>query len=227
MRVHPTLAAAPILIAALGAGCASSGPVHAPISESAPAVSPRLAQLGRTMTGAFSSSAQAAADPEHFKDVRLVMTRIWPERTDGLWLYVEQALATDLANPYRQRVYHVTERADGTLVSGVSTLAGDPLRFTDGSGRPFNFAAVTPAALASRDGCDVILRESGGVYAGKTDDSGCSSDLRGAAYATSEVRIAPGEIVSWDRGFDAAGKQVWGATKGGYVFKRVSARAAK
>jgi hypothetical protein len=28
----------------------------------------------------------------------------------------------------------------------------------------------------------------------------------------------PGKIVSWDRGFDASGAQVWGAEKGGYIF---------
>ncbi|MEY2746457.1 MAG: CpeT/CpcT family, partial [Planctomycetota bacterium] len=26
---------------------------------------------------------------------------------------------------------------------------------------------------------------------------------------------------SWDRGFDAAGKQVWGSTKGPYLFERL------
>ena len=28
-------------------------------------------------------------------------------------------------------------------------------------------------------------------------------------------------LLSWDRGFDAAGKQVWGAEKGPYEFLRV------
>jgi hypothetical protein len=27
-------------------------------------------------------------------------------------------------------------------------------------------------------------------------------------------------ILSWDRGFDANGNQVWGAEKGGYIFKK-------
>jgi hypothetical protein len=28
-------------------------------------------------------------------------------------------------------------------------------------------------------------------------------------------------MITWDRGFDAEGKQVWGATAGGYIFRRV------
>ena len=50
----------------------------------------------------------------------------------------------------------------------------------------------------------------------------CASDLRGAAYATSEVTITPQFVLSWDRGFDNTGKQVWGATEGPYVFLRES-----
>lgn len=40
------------------------------------------------MVGSYSSEAQSLADKE-FRDVRLHMTRIWPERKDGCWLYVE------------------------------------------------------------------------------------------------------------------------------------------
>ena len=57
---------------------------------------------------------------------------------------------------------------------------------------------------------------------GGTRGEGCASNLRGAAYATSEVVIMPGRIESWDRGFDAEGHQVWGAEKGAYVFVRKS-----
>ena len=34
------------------------------------------------------------------------------------------------------------------------------------------------------------------------------------------MRITAESIVSWDRGFDQAGSQVWGAEKSGYVFVR-------
>jgi len=59
------------------------------------------------------------------------------------------------------------------------------------------------------------------TYEGSTEGNNCESDLRGAKYATSEVKISKDGIISWDRGYDAEGKQVWGAEKGGYIFKRV------
>jgi len=35
------------------------------------------------------------------------------------------------------------------------------------------------------------------------------------------VTLTADRMVSWDRGVDAGGRQVWGAERGGYVFDRV------
>jgi hypothetical protein len=47
------------------------------------------------------------------------------------------------------------------------------------------------------------------------------STLRGASWESSEVVLLPGVLETWDRGFDAAGQQVWGAVKGPYRFVRL------
>ena len=182
-----------------------------------------LSALSDSMTGTFSSADQSKADPTNYFDVRLVMSLVWTERSDGMWLYVEQAIATSTAKPYRQRVYHVTAELDGTFHSAVFTLPGDLLRFTDGSGRPTAaFEEVTPETLRSRDGCTVVLHaQPDGSYTGGTVGSDCPSDRQGAKYASSEIVISANQIASWDRGFDERGKQVWGAEKGGYVFNRI------
>ncbi|MBS4016235.1 MAG: hypothetical protein KGZ86_07390, partial [Candidatus Latescibacteria bacterium] len=69
---------------------------------------PDLQRLADYMTGYFSSEAQALADTDYF-DIRLRMQRVWQNRTDGYWLYVEQAVAGYEAKPYRQRVYRVSQ----------------------------------------------------------------------------------------------------------------------
>jgi len=58
-------------------------------------------------------------------------------------------------------------------------------------------------------------------FAGQTGNKTCSSELRGARYASSKVTVTKNEILSWDQGFDKEDKQVWGATKGGYIFKKI------
>jgi hypothetical protein len=186
---------------------------------------PALAELAARMTGVFSSAGQAKADSE-FRDVRLVMVPVWTGRTDGPWLYVEQAIADALDRPYRQRVYRLRKTADGQAVeSVVYALPGDPLRFAAAWKQERPLADLAPADLLERTGCAIRLeRRADGAWAGATSPKSCPSDLRGASYATSEVEIGDGLMGTWDRGHDAEGKQVWGAEKGGYRFVKVAPR---
>jgi hypothetical protein len=179
-----------------------------------------VAELERVtgfLTGTFSSEAQSKEDKAFF-DVRLRMTPIWPERKGEHWLYVEQAISNALDKPYRQRVYHVVWK-DGGPVSLVYTLPGDPLKYAGAWKQPKPLSDLTPEQLVARDGCGIVLkRQPDGSYKGATVGNECKSDLRGATYATSEVALKEDSLTSWDRGFDASGKQVWGAVKGPYVF---------
>jgi hypothetical protein len=185
-----------------------------------------LEQLVTMMCGEFNSAEQSARDPD-YRDISLKIARIWPQSTDGAWLYVEQAVATMADRPYRQRVYHVTQVPGSkalTFRSEVYTLPGDPKAFVGAWKEPTRFAAMTPAMLVERQGCAVILTQTGpGVFAGSTVERNCQSEFQKASYATSEVVIDQRGMVSWDRGFDHEGKQVWGATNGGYHFVRVGA----
>lgn len=169
------------------------------------------------MTGSFDSRAQAALDPD-YREILLHMTPVFTERTDGHWLYVEQAVATASDKPYRQRVYRVHEE-EGGLVSEVYMLPGDSLRFTGTWRDPSLFQGVKVESLTLKDGCSIHLKaRADGSFAGSTDGSMCPSELRGAKYATSKVTITEALLESWDQGFDASGKQVWGAEKGPYRF---------
>jgi CpeT protein len=174
------------------------------------------------MTGSFSSAGQAAADPDNYFDIRLEMAPIWTDREDGHWLYVEQAVATALKRPYRQRIYHVHALDDDVYASDVYLLPGDPLEFAGAHEKPSLLDGVTPEDLTLREGCTVYLqRMKDGSYFGQTEVGPCSSSLGEAAYATSEISMTADGLVSWDRGFDESGQQVWGATRGGYIFMKV------
>ncbi|MFH2051153.1 MAG: chromophore lyase CpcT/CpeT [bacterium] len=200
--------AAALLLATL-AGCAAT---------SAGRRSADLDVLVAWMTGSFSSGAQAEADPDNYYDIRLEMAPIWPGRTDGAWLYVEQAAASSLDQPYRQRVYRVREVEPGLFASEVYELP-DPDAAVGAWRDPARLAGLTPDDLIPREGCTVYLRrQSDGSFTGGTRDRECGSSLRGATYATSEITLQGNRLESWDRGWDTAGVQVWGAEKGPYVF---------
>ncbi|MFZ9870521.1 MAG: chromophore lyase CpcT/CpeT [Candidatus Kapaibacteriota bacterium] len=170
------------------------------------------------MEGSFSSAQQAAADSQYYH-VDLHMARIWRDRTDGAWFYVEQAMGSTPEAPYRQRVYHVQRIEEGMLESIVYELR-TPSAVVGAWKEPSQFNNITPEQLVLRRGCEVYLQATGESFVGGTHGTACRSDLRGASYASSQVTIMADRIVSWDRGFNAADEQVWGARSGGYVFLR-------
>jgi hypothetical protein len=178
------------------------------------------------MIGSFSSEEQAEKDSNYY-NIELEIVQIWKDRTDGPWIYIEQAVAESKDKPYRQRVYQLRKRKDGEIESIVYTFP-DPLRFAGDYKKNFSLLRLTPDSLTLREGCEVVLYQADdGYFEGSTVDKNCSSDLRGASYATSKVLIDRDKLISWDRGFDKNGNQVWGATEGGYIFKKKLNRLQK
>lgn len=175
-----------------------------------------LDELLSLMVGRFSSENQARQDTNYF-NISLVMTQIWNSRTDGKWLYIEQAAASKPDKPYRQRVYHVQHPSKNTFTSAIYTIK-DPLTFAGLHSDTAKRNKLTFDLIELKEGCTVTLQKHNNVYTGGTDGDKCPSDLRGAKYATTKITLKKGELESWDQGFDASGKQVWGATKGGYIF---------
>lgn len=175
--------------------------------------------LVEIMQGHYTSELQSKKDSTYF-NISLRMTPIW--KSKGAYLYVEQAMASKQDKPYRVRIYKLSERPDGKIVSEIYTLKDEKAwigKYTD----PSLFDALTEADLELKSGCEVVLeRISKNTFRGATGEKSCPSELRGASYATSKVTVTKNSILSWDQGFDAAGKQVWGAEKGGYEFLKVN-----
>ena len=209
MKVCCVLPVVIVVVAAVG--LAAAGTDQAPPSD--------FEQLVAWMTGSFSSAAQAGEDPEFF-DIRLHMARVWKGRDDGVWLYVEQAVAESPDAPYRQRVYRVRELAPELFESRVYSFE-DPSPWVGAWALDEPLAGVGPEDLRDREGCAILMRRRGDAFMGGTLGRLCQSRLRGAAYATSEVEITADQMVSWDRGFDDSGTQVWGSESGGYLFRRI------
>lgn len=176
------------------------------------------------MTGSFSSEAQSKAD-SNFYDIRLHMVEIQMGNEPGNWLYVEQAMGSAQDKPYRQRVYQVVEITLCIYESRVYEFE-NPLQYAGGWNDASKLSNLTFDKLILRDGCSITLKYEhelvGDIninrFVGSTGATSCPSSLRGASYATSEVIITEDQLLSWDRGWDVNGKQVWGAETGGYIF---------
>jgi len=171
--------------------------------------------LAKWMQGSFDSQEQHLKDTANYFDIRLEIIPVWADRSDGIWFYVEQAVAGHLDKPYRQRIYQLTENAKGEFESKIFLLT-DPLRF---AGHSELIEKLNPDSITKKEGCSVFLRRADRkTFQGGTVGKNCPSERGGSKYATSEVLITESKLESWDRGFDEKDVQVWGAEKGAYIF---------
>ena len=178
-----------------------------------------LLDLYGLMQGSFNSAEQALTDSAFF-DITLHMYPIWEGKEH--YLYVEQSVSSMQDRPYRQRIYQLKRTSDSAITSYIYKIPNDSL-WIGAWKNADSFNALNPTDLISLNGCEVILSAVGtNHYKGSTGEKSCESTLYGASYAHSAVEISEGTIYSWDRGLDADGKQIWGAVKGGYIFKKLS-----
>jgi hypothetical protein len=183
------------------------------------------------LIGSMDSSAQARKDPE-YRDVRMTHCKVQvlegPESLlkEAVFLYVEQAMNLALDRPYRQRFMRLSPAPSGSGVVSSVHEPSEPQRFTGLCTRPEASRTLKASELGRVD-CSVLLRKVGKDYVGETPAGGCPSTHMGSSYMTSKAVLREDGMDSWDQGFDGQGKQVWGARKGPYEFRRVTLAYAK
>lgn len=174
-------------------------------------------ELIKIMQGHYSSEKQSKADSTYF-NISLRMVPIWKNK--GHYLFVEQAIFSKQDKPYRVRIYKLSHEGE-QYISQIYTLKNEK----DWIGKwntPEAFDALSENDIELKQGCEVVLKRiEKNKFSGQTGVKTCSSELRGASYATSKVTVLKKQILSWDQGFDKDGKQVWGAIKAGYIFDKL------
>lgn len=192
---------------------AADGPAAPP--DAGPSLD-EVAWVHRALLGRFDSRDQAMRDAR-FLAIQLQTCEVPVPELGPRVMYVEQARLDATNAPYRQRLY-VIEREEGGVRSRVFEFH-TPATVV-GLCADVSRADVRPKDVFEREGCAVHLRAVDGRFEGGTRGEGCESTLMGARYATSEVVLREDGMDSWDRGFDARMRQVWGATAGAYRFVR-------
>ena len=70
-------------------------------------------------------------------------------------------------------------------------------------------------------GCELNLAYRDAAFRGMISEGSCPNQWGGASYVTSTIGIGEEQIVSFNRGWDDTGKQVWGPEEGGYILERL------
>jgi len=215
-----------VLADAAGPDAGMSSPdagASSPDAEPAPDASAPIeaADLLRDyLSGRFDSADQATSDPRYFA-IQLWICPVDAPELGPRVLYVEQARSDSLAQPYRQRLYVIDPIAEDPQTRAVSRVfeLTAPAR-SIGLCERAELGVFTASDATEKVGCGVFMAHDGDHFTGATRDRDCPSSLNGASYTSSEVELRAEQMTSWDRGYDGAGAQVWGATAGPYRFVR-------
>lgn len=194
-----------------------------PLCAQSPAAAREIDELVAWLAGTFDSKDQAEPDKD-YQVIRMV-TVVVPKSLLSFGapvLYREQATLDGADRPTLQRLMRIEQDPGGKILVRLFELK-DPISAAGKWRDASDLALFGKNDVREREGCLVTLRPVGDRYEGGTSGKGCVSSLRGAAYATSEVKIWKDRIETWDRGYDGDGKQVWGPTKGPYHFVKRSA----
>lgn len=174
------------------------------------------------MAGTFDTTEQAKLDAE-VPPLRAVAVLVPKSRlSDGaLVLYREEARLDRLDRPERQRFLRVEEVASGRVVVRMFELK----EAASAAGKwrtPEVLALFSRNDVRDRPACAITMTKKGDHYEGSATDLGCAPPLLGVSRPTSEIRLWPGRMETWERGFDAKGVQVWGPRKGPFRWEKRS-----
>lgn len=197
---------------------------------------PGPADLARAMIGSFATLPGDAEN--NFAETRFLFTNpaLLAALADGqeeAVLVYSSLLSGPERKPYRRRVT-VISRADGVIRTSAFAFV-DGSRFADGLPSPEALAAILPddlaRGIAAAEGADCAMRWTPGVkpahWRGYIAPVDCRlwSERRGAFIALeAETRLSPGRIEQTERGFDEAGKVLFGTAPGVFIVQVATER---
>lgn len=181
--------------------------------------SPDFDQMVEWITGEFTSAEQSGKD-KAYKNASLNNVQIWPNATNGAWIYSEESLNSAPENPIQQRIFFISEITDSEFSIDVYNLPNKE-NYKGAWQNPETFSEISVFDLKFKDGCTLFLFYDGFQYSGETNKGTCPSDMEGATYSTSRIILVPDEIHLWDRGYNSADELMWGSEKGPYVYKNL------
>ncbi|MGF1522933.1 MAG: chromophore lyase CpcT/CpeT [Leptolyngbyaceae cyanobacterium] len=192
-----------------------------PVGVATPSSEPVEAVVNH-LVGIMDTSAQAAVDSNR---VSVQMTTCRVELAEnsatvaGAYLYQEQALTERLDSPYRQRFLHIVADEDSEGAKSLTFKPIDSEAWVGLCDRPSSERVIPSTALFADAVCTVVLQPADSGYVGTTPSEGCPVNLHGAVRLTNTIVLHEAGMDTWDRGFDAAGIQVWGAEDTPYEFR--------
>jgi uncharacterized lipoprotein YbaY len=203
---------------AIGIVTLTSIPWFTAPTASATDLTQQAEQVVQHLEGILSTAARAAANPK-VANVTMTTCRVQVANppADSIYLYQEQAIADKLTQPYRQRILEIRPSPASQTIRSQSFKLADQAKWVNFCDRPSRPIQPQDFPIGV---CAVFLKPTPEGFSGTTEATGCPANVRGAVMIRNRIRLHPNGMDTWDRGYDAQGKQVWGAGDEPYQFLR-------
>jgi hypothetical protein len=178
---------------------------------------PEVDRAAQHLIGSMDTAQRAAQNPKVSNVTMTTCRATTPTANpDIIYLYQEQALSQELAKPYRQRILELSWQPFSQTVRSRAFKLNNPSTVV-------NFCNRTDRTIAEPDFpaaiCSVFLKPTPTGFVGTTPADGCPTTARGAVRIRNRIELHELGMDTWDRGFDAQGKQIWGAKTESYQFR--------
>lgn len=167
-----------------------------------------LSRFAALMEGDFSNAQQYKENPEASVRVDMHTRRIWPERSDAVWFYVEQLSPQMPSEPLSQRIYKITQPSPNIVECEMMYFEGMKAYVGDWK-KPNPLSDVKIAQLESLENCSIPLDRLSSVRF-KGGNKNCLEPFGVQIHHTDlEVELSPNSIITVQTGYTKEGRQVF------------------
>lgn len=167
-----------------------------------------LFRFAALMEGDFSNAQQYEESPNASVRVDLHIRQIWPERSDAIWLYVEQVSPAMPSEPLSQRIYKITQPSPDAIESEM--LYFENMKNYVGAWKlEAPLKEVKIASLELLESCTVKLNRLSKVHF-KGNNEDCTEPLGLQIDHTSlSIDLRPNELVTEHAGYAKDGREIF------------------
>lgn len=209
-----------LLLAACQGGKETSTYFPRPSQTTATEFKNSMQRFTAVLEGDFSNEAQHKSDAR-YPHVMLHIRRIWKERSDAHWYYLEQYPFGLPEEPYVQTVFGVTTQGPDSLRLARYTIPNEREHLGSWQEkRPLR--DLRPSDLRPLSNCDVFLEKAERThFIGSTKGSDCRYFflVNGADYSVTKMDIGYNAILLDTEMFTDAGKKVFGVDTEAYIYE--------
>lgn len=173
-----------------------------------------LVKLVTSFVGNYSNQKQVKADSS-YQMVYLKVNSVIVPNNPNQWLLFELTTKSHQFDSCQNYLFQIFELNDSVIVF-------QPYEFPMAAKNNWNYK-TNFNNLQSKAGCAIFLKKDyNQTLKGQTLSIDCKTNFIQNGFQSFYINLNYNEINWWNTIYDSLGNQIWGNTKGGYIFNKIN-----